>query len=106
MRRALSDVVTVAAGGMTFNNVIFDRGNDKTRMGTHVAQALGIEPAITNRSIMMADGRTKPLKGKSGHIDFYVKGIGGRKGMGLCIVRNVRLSPWIRLVLPYQSQGW
>ncbi|KAG0284670.1 hypothetical protein BGZ97_008091, partial [Linnemannia gamsii] len=77
--------VTVAAGGMTFNNVIFDRGNDKTRMGTHVAQALGIEPAITNRSIMMADGRTKPLKGKSGHIDFYVKGIGGRKGMGLCI---------------------
>ncbi|KAF9913978.1 hypothetical protein FBU30_002869, partial [Linnemannia zychae] len=87
-RRALCDVTTVVVRGLTFNNAIIDPGNDKTMMGSHVARALDIQLSGTNQGIMMADGRTRPLEGRSGLIDFYVKGIGGRMDMGVVDCRK------------------
>jgi len=42
-KRALGDVTTVRVNGRSYPNAIIDPGNDRTMMGLHIAQDLGLE---------------------------------------------------------------
>ncbi|KAF9121715.1 hypothetical protein BG015_005756, partial [Linnemannia schmuckeri] len=82
-KKALGDVTTVRVNGRSYPNAIIDPGNDRTMMGLHVAQDLGLELKPANRGILLADGRFDNLAGSTGPIKFYVQGFGGQMDMGV-----------------------
>ncbi|KAF9545363.1 hypothetical protein EC957_011010 [Mortierella hygrophila] len=82
-RKALGDVITVRVNGRSYPNAIINPSNDRTMMGLHVAQDLGLELKPANRGILLADGRFDNLAGSTGPIKFYVQGFGGQMDMGV-----------------------
>ena len=82
-KRALGDVTSVRVNDRSYPNAIIDPGNDRTMMGLHVAQDLGLELKPATRGILLADGRFDNLAGSTGPIKFYVKGFGGQMDMGV-----------------------
>ncbi|KAG9062903.1 hypothetical protein KI688_004500 [Linnemannia hyalina] len=67
-RKAPEDVAAVRVNDRSYPNAIIDPGNDRTIMGLHVAQDLGLKLKLANRGILLADGRSDNLAGSTGPI--------------------------------------